>query len=873
MNSGENLSKILLTNHSRLIKIEEPISISLPCPIGLVRDCNAFAMEFNDEAIPDGKVQGTALAFWPDHSVKWLLCDFIVSLAPGQSIECFLKRYNLKNSYKTIMHKKEGSRIFIYSNNFEFIINMAGPLIIEQIKYNNIDIISQEGIKVVFMDENGRKHYAIIHDANFVNTGPIKYTVELYGGFGEIQDVSLNIKLNFYAGTAKVFMEIVIHNTNAAKHPEGLWDLGDSGSCLFKALSIEFQLNKKNNSPIHYKLNEKHQWQSVEGNNAIEIYQESSGRTNWNSSNHCNRDGIVPMTIPGFKVFKNGNCIGSGSSANPILFCKALSTSISLFMPYFWQEFPKSYSVHGGISEISFFPSRFPDLHELQGGEKKTHHLYIDFGAKEDTCPWGTIPIEKKIEPLPLQKSGALIDFLPKSLKESGYYNNYRRVVLDKEEGFAAKREVIDEYGWRNFGEIYADHEAVYNVENTVFISHYNNQYDPLYSFYREYLSSGQYDWKVLAEELARHLIDIDINSTEKDREEYCHGLFWHTDHYLDAGTATHRSFSRKHLKYKTSAFCGGGPGAEHCYSTGLTVHYFQTGDTRFKKAVVDLADWSYLVVSGPSTLLAVILWSKRALNGWWQNRKSKITFQATYPLSRGTGNCINANLDAHELTGEQQYLERCEQLIEGTVHPKDPIESRHLLDPENCWSYTVFMVSLAKYLEKKRELQELDRKYYFARDCLLHYANWMMENEYPYLEKKELLEYPNETWAGQELRKGLVMMQAAKFADNNTRSILIKKARFFFEAGYKELNGWKTRYLTRPLVLVLQNGWAEILRNEDIPCYHTHENASYNWGSSDHRSSLIKTIFRIFEKFNNALKKTSIQRELSWLTFRLKKY
>src|SRR5436853_4454991 len=49
-------------------------------------------------------------------------------------------------------------------------------------------------------------------------------------------------------------------------------------------------------------------------------------------------------------------------------------------------------------------------------------------------------------------------------------------------------REVIDEYGWRNYGDVWADHEEAYYDGPRPIISHYNNQYDLLHSFLIQFL-------------------------------------------------------------------------------------------------------------------------------------------------------------------------------------------------------------------------------------------------------------------------------------------------------------------------------------------------------------------------------------------------
>ena len=75
----------------------------------------------------------------------------------------------------------------------------------------------------------------------------------------------------------------------------------------------------------------------------------------------------------------------------------------------------------------------------------------------------------------------------------------------------------------------------------------------------------------------------------------------------------------------------------------------------------------------------------------------------------RGAGNSINALVDGWRLTGDRSYLEKCEQIIERSIHPNDDIPARRLLDAENRWSYTVHLQALGKYLDAKAEAAELD--------------------------------------------------------------------------------------------------------------------------------------------------------------------
>jgi hypothetical protein len=233
---------------------------------------------------------------------------------------------------------------------------------------------------------------------------------------------------------------------------------------------------------------------------------------------------------------------------------------------------------------------------------------------------------------------------------------------------------------------------------------------------------------------------DIDIYPTDRDRAAYNHGLFWHTFHYVPAGRSTHRSYPR-HPKVM-----GGGPANEHNYATGLRLHWLLAGDPESRDAAIGLARWVVAMDDGRQTVLR---WIDAGPTGHASATQSPIY----HGPGRGAGHSIMALLDGHRLTGEGPLLAKAEELIRRCIHPHDDIGARELLDAERRWSYVVFLQALGRYLEHKGERGEIDGPYAYARAALLHYARWMAEHEYPYLEKPEILEYPTETW-GPDIRK-----------------------------------------------------------------------------------------------------------------------
>ena len=377
---------------------------------------------------------------------------------------------------------------------------------------------------------------------------------------------------------------------------------------------------------------------------------------------------------------------------------------------------------------------------------------------------------------------------------------------------FFDRREIIDEYGWRNFGEFYADHEAVGYEGPAPMVSHYNNQYDGIYGSLLQFLRSGNNRWFLLADQLCKHVEDIDIYHSDKDRPEYNHGLFWHTEHYLDAQTASHRCFSERHSSDRNLASYGGGPSLSHNYTSGLLLHHYLTGSELSKDAVLQLGSYALNNIVMSKTISNKLLKVGRKLKLKLENviqGQKLVQIAKVYGLDgpgRSSGNLLNSLLDVFVLTRDNRYLHAVEDLIASCISPVDDIEKRDLLDVENRWMYTVFLQSLGKYLDLKSEMGSYCEVWQYARQSLIHYAEWMAQNEKLYLTMKEKLEFPNETWAAQDLRKCIIFLYAIKYSKSVSHQRFWERARFFFDNACDQMHEFDTKDRTRPLVIILQN-------------------------------------------------------------------
>ena len=90
-----------------------------------------------------------------------------------------------------------------------------------------------------------------------------------------------------------------------------------------------------------------------------------------------------------------------------------------------------------------------------------------------------------------ISASGALPHLTTRAEDPNSGYLELVDLALDGGDTLAGKRETVDEYGWRHFGDVWADHEAARHDGETPLISHYNNQYDVVAGCATQYLRSG----------------------------------------------------------------------------------------------------------------------------------------------------------------------------------------------------------------------------------------------------------------------------------------------------------------------------------------------------------------------------------------------
>jgi hypothetical protein len=795
-----------------------PITCGMPFPRGALSE--AATLELRDAQGRPVALQARALDHWPDRSIRWVLLDWQATAGAGP-YQLWVDGPAASAATGGVRATVHGASVTVDTGTARFDLGPGAVFPCSAVLVGGVTAI--DGAATGFAVEDGVGHVfrPRIDRVEVEEAGPVRVQVRSQGelaadGVEPLAD--FDARLHFFADSAVVRFDLTIKNPRRAAHPGGLWDLGDRGSVYLRDAALTVALPPgQGSSAVRCSPEVGMPFENVAV--PLELYQDSSGGANWKSTNHINRARVVPTSFRGYRL-RAGADERSGLRATPAVWLARGDRVLGITMPWFWQNFPKAVEATDNALVLRLFPRQYADLHELQGGEQKTHSFSVLFattGSPENELAPSRQSARACATPIWYCSTGAVPYLTPRAEDPNTGYLRLVNAAVEGTDTFDAKREVIDEYGWRHFGDIYGDHEAVYHKGPTPLVSHYNNQYDPIAGFAYQFLRSSDFRWFRHMEELAAHVIDVDVYHTERDKTAYNHGLFWHTYHYVDADTSTHRSYPRSLLLLKgmpgrdlgdtrprssRSAYAlGGGPANEQNYLTGLVLYHCLTGSPAARETALELA---HRVVDMDDGRKTVFRWLARGDTGL----ASKSRSDDYHGPGRGSGNSLAVLADAHRLSGNPVFLTKAEQLVRRCIHPADDLQACNLLDVENRWFYTMFLQALGRYLDHKADLGTRDFAYAYARASLLHYARWMAENERPYLDTPEILEYPTETWPAQDMRKSEVFKYAAKHAAGAERARFLERSDFFFRSSVDTLSGMPTRTLARPVVLLLSFGF-----------------------------------------------------------------
>ena len=777
----------------------------------------------------DGRIDGFAslvnaqfevLNRWHDGSVRWLLTSFIAPEVSGvaKSLNVVAREESNNADREQLAVEPSGTIIAV---------KFVGGEIRLQMRDLNSDPPAERTVRLLprLGDAHGEELALQLDDIRTEVSGSVRQVFLVSLRIQALPSVTLQVRLTHWSTAGLLQVETRIRNTRRAAHKGGLWDLGDSGSFLFRSLELSLHSDEiPANARTHWKARRDSDVRATMSE--VFIRQFGSGEKHWSSTNHLSADETNAVRLRGFEASCESGVL-RGYQAEPTLLIEGDGSTMAVAVPEFWQQFPGSVAAAMGSLEVGLFPALHGVTHELQGGEQKTRSFWISTqrnNSDVDHLDWA-FDVPRLIQsPTSVRTTHAISWFsgevISSELNSQGTLNselsagtvvgrfaNYLHNATAGRFSLDARRASIDEYGWRNFGDVPADHEQTHYAGSNTIVSHYNNQFDMIFGATLQLAATGDLKWFDLLDPLARHVIDIDIYHTNEDRAAFNGGLFWHTDHYVDARLSTHRTYSRRNQK--PGHAYGGGPSCEHNYTTGLLHYYFLTGHVEARESVLSLADWVIQMDDGRNTIFGL-------LDDGPTGAASATVFEDFHGPGRGAGNSINALLDAWLLTDSDRYISKLEELIRRCVHPEQKPDDLHLLDAEGHWSYTVFLNALGRYLIAKRDAELFDPMYSYARDVMKTYGRWMALYERRTLEHPEELQYPTEAWAAQDFRKANVLRIAASCEDDAGQALAMRmKADQINDAAWRDFAAFGDASLTaRCLSIVMTEGHREVFHS-----------------------------------------------------------
>ena len=483
----------------------EPVTVGIPFPPDFCAAANRLAMlDGSGLSVPH---QLEVLDRWPDGSIRWGLFDLCVD--SGAS-------YRVVRSEEPRAVDATGIRVEPRDNGFDVQTGPASFVVVPGATVLQETSPARRSLSLDVRDENDVALECRFTRCVLETTGPLRATILLEGELSSPSAVKalVIIRLSFFAASSVARLAVTVRNPRRAEHPGNFWELGDPGSIYFRDLSLRLDTGSEIRTVECWPETERDRRELAV---PMSIYQDSSGGERWRSSTHLNREGRVPVTFRGYRIMAPG-LTTDGLRAEPIVRVVGADGETAVCVRHFWQNFPKEITAEATRVSLGLFPRAFADVHELQGGEQKTHTIGIAFGrdpVSDVPLDWIRRPSLAGASPEWYAAAQAVPYLTPAARDPNETYKALVAAAIEGPDTFELKRERIDEYGWRNFGDIYADHEAVFHEGpsrwcRTTTISTMPSPGSAPSSSVREIPGGGG-----PMEELAAHVVDIDLYHTQ----------------------------------------------------------------------------------------------------------------------------------------------------------------------------------------------------------------------------------------------------------------------------------------------------------------------------------------------------------------------
>ena len=366
-----------LTNQLPFERKAEPVTCGLPLARGFVRHADELTLlDANGRALP---VQVLTTSTYNDGTPRWVLLGLHADLPPeGEAV------YRLAHGARASVRDRldfalAGGVATIDTGSAQFRIDTNCFRLFDSVQVGGRELLAQAADGGTRLEQEGGSQH-VGHEkttqAEFEDAGPLAVVLCVRGEFRPGAGLPLAdyvCRMQFFAGKGEVRVCYTLHNPATHHHPGNVWDLGAGGSVFMEDFSIVLPLAQGD-------------WASRVGVGAdrpalaaSKLYQDSSGGQHWDSPNHIDKDLKLPTRFRGYRVYEAETQLADGNRADGWIHVRGASGGVAAGVRDFWQNFPKALEFNLGRLRVGLWPSEFAGVHEMLGGEQKTHEMLLVF--------------------------------------------------------------------------------------------------------------------------------------------------------------------------------------------------------------------------------------------------------------------------------------------------------------------------------------------------------------------------------------------------------------------------------------------------------------------------------------------------------------
>lgn len=245
------LCQITMRESAGLYRRHEPVKVGIPFPRNLLRDPGQLVLTAPGETRL--VFQSKTLESWLDRSVKWAVLSFLAELGPHAETVLQLgfseKAQDSPSTFTEAISINEGDgRLVIDTGVTSFVVSGSGRLL-DSVRFGGIGLPGfDQGGSITLKDSNGTAVEVQTSRPRLEENGLLHCFVLNKGQFrhqgGKVL-ANFTLRYAFWASRSAVQVDFTLHNPRAARHPGGLWDLGDKELISFKELALQIGLAGK----------------------------------------------------------------------------------------------------------------------------------------------------------------------------------------------------------------------------------------------------------------------------------------------------------------------------------------------------------------------------------------------------------------------------------------------------------------------------------------------------------------------------------------------------------------------------------------------------------------------------------------------------